>query len=792
MSGSPLTLLKASATAATIPLRPAETVMKLERLGSFHQTRLSFLRSLLRRLGREGWSVERVRWEIDARSQGVAVYEARGNGRIYSLVAFAHDLDPAKRTDRVIAEEWDATFALHDGRIGDVDIARLAANVPRQEAGRLTAAEIVMARANRSVRLFDEVVAALARGEQPAAEALDAVGYLMRTTAVYGSGKFGMADRAAISDRAELRGPFAAEMLAVWLIRAFTVDLVEHLARVRSPESAVGLDRELRRRLGVGNSTGLGMAPFVVNHPILFHRWILARETALARVRAVDGGEASPEDFARRLAAAREELAHWRVADPLQARRIDGLERDLARLQRALSDLWNADARPNDAIHRFAEAELGLEAQEFVVSLLLEAHGDLIDDLCDDMALADGDLPAIDGTASLASLASAIVEHYAHALSIDFADPKAKARFWYVSEEKLEPRLGERDAEDHSDREQPLAIARDVAALHDAISQAAPDRTVGAFLAGQPEFRHVVRRVQMVAAHPYSEIRDNLIDAAMRPIDLLRCKLSFFGATEFDPRSDRWVRISLFRNAPFPDELEAGGPQDAPEPRSAAVAIPAGKYSVNELGSLVRKAARGSGLSWGLADEAGRCAMLLAEAQRPPLAFLADHLQDHHASRLAGRLDMAGRSIVAAGPLPPCAIHVGACIGDHAALLSTGPLAIDATLHRPVLLLPFLADVSRRLGAAITVEASGVGESITPGNLAAAIERWSALAAIENPVIACDRSVPVDPDARAAPARVDVDDATWSAFEALAANTYVPRSDASRLAGAGAGLSDND
>jgi hypothetical protein len=42
----------------------------------------------------------------------------------------------------------------------------------------------------------------------------------------------------------------------------------------------------------------------------------------------------------------------------------------------------------------------------------------------------------------------------------------------------------------------------------------------------------------------------------MMPIDLLRCKLSFFGASKFDPRSDRWVRINMYQHAPFPDEFD--------------------------------------------------------------------------------------------------------------------------------------------------------------------------------------------------------------------------------------------
>ena len=31
------------------------------------------------------------------------------------------------------------------------------------------------------------------------------------------------------------------------------------------------------------------------------------------------------------------------------------------------------------------------------------------------------------------------------------------------------------------------------------------------------------------------------------PIDMLRLKLSFFGAVKFDPRSDKWLRICMFQ-----------------------------------------------------------------------------------------------------------------------------------------------------------------------------------------------------------------------------------------------------
>jgi len=75
------------------------------------------------------------------------------------------------------------------------------------------------------------------------------------------------------------------------------------------------------------------------------------------------------------------------------------------------------------------------------------------------------------------------------------------------------------------------------------------------FLMKYPEHRHTVRRLQIISDNPYSEIQDNTISSELLPIDMLRCKLSFFGAIHFDPRSDRWVRICMFKGAPYPDQM---------------------------------------------------------------------------------------------------------------------------------------------------------------------------------------------------------------------------------------------
>ena len=80
--------------------------------------------------------------------------------------------------------------------------------------------------------------------------------------------------------------------------------------------------------------------------------------------------------------------------------------------------------------------------------------------------------------------------------------------------------------------------------------------TLDKFLFQNSELRHVVRRAFIAEKFPYSEIQDNTIGEKLVPIDMLRLKLSFFGALKFDPRSDKWLRICMFQGAPLPNELK--------------------------------------------------------------------------------------------------------------------------------------------------------------------------------------------------------------------------------------------
>ncbi|MCB1809953.1 MAG: hypothetical protein KDJ99_33710, partial [Candidatus Competibacteraceae bacterium] len=187
-------------------------------------------------------------------------------------------------------------------------------------------------------------------------------------------------------------------------------------------------------------------------------------------------------------------------------------------------------------------------------SLMIEPYGELVDELADTMA--DPEMPVFNPTLQLAALCTLIEQYYDWALALDFTQPDAEHFFWYRSQEKEEPRLGERHQEPGADKEMRLGIARDVQQLYQELTAADPTESVAVFLLRQPRWRYLIRRLQLVAKHPYAEIRDNLLAADCLAVDLLRCKLSFFGAVKFDPRSDRWTRITMYQGAPCFAELK--------------------------------------------------------------------------------------------------------------------------------------------------------------------------------------------------------------------------------------------
>ena len=540
-----------------VELRDPNKIMKLSRLGSFHQSKLSFLRSFLNEF--KEWEYKRDLFNLNENGFGEAVYSFKKNKRVYSLVCFANEIKDEERSDRVIATKWDAAFTLHDGVPTKKDIERLKNEVPKQEVGRLSYKELTLSRANKSVRIYNHVVESLSKGQQPDLNLLSKVGYLYRTTAVYGSGKFGLADRFRIKNREEINGPFRLEMMLAYLVRQFTFDQVNHVAYHKNPKTAVKLDDNICKNLGIGNSTGLGMAPFIVNHPTLLNNWILSREKALKKIREIKDVESQDSDlFIDCVKKSLRNITSWNTDSEYQQKKISSLLKDVEKFLSFIDKDFNFESEyPFNKIYQWLEDNTCEECIEYIVSIMMEPYNNIVNPLVKEMSSDEEKYFNIPTQRKVEELRNIIEAKYPNILDINFEKKENNKNFWFISKNKEEPRLADRFEEHGSELEQPLAIARDIKKLYDKLLVSKNSLTIAEFLTSNSELRHVVRRAFIVEKFPYSEIQDNTIGKDLMPIDMLRLKLSFFGALKFDPRSDKWLRICMFQGAPLPNELKS-------------------------------------------------------------------------------------------------------------------------------------------------------------------------------------------------------------------------------------------
>ena len=532
-------------------------IMTLDKMGSRYPSRLSFSRSMLRRLLFDNWKISKSKFDLDDKGYGTAVYEININNNIYSLVCFSQHLDSADRSDRVIAEKWDTAYSLINGKLNDDELNRLRKNVPLQESGRNSPKELILSRANKSVRLFEYVVNCLSNGKQPDINEINKVGYLLRTTAVYGSGKFGLSDFANTKAVTEFNQPFRAEMLAVYIIREFSVELVEHVAKKQNPSKAIALENNIKQHLGIGNSTGLGMAPFIIKHPKLINKWMKQYTQSLDNIVNKNVEIEKLNTYFELLEKALLYLKEVTTFDEYQitknSKTVEDLKKYISHIKKfqkkRVTDLQWID------LIKFTSNKCNYDTQEIAKVQLLELYPEISEELAEDMS--DVEEMGINESQTLKQLNAIIEKDYQWALKVDFSNKNNDYLFWYISAAKLEPRLGERYNEEGSELEQHLGIAKMVQQLHTLIQEENLDLSVAEYLALNPEFRGIIRRIQSLEQYPFAEVQDNILSKKTIPINMLRFKLSFFGANRYDPKSDRWLRVSFFSGAPFLSNLNA-------------------------------------------------------------------------------------------------------------------------------------------------------------------------------------------------------------------------------------------
>ena len=526
-------------------LRAPEVVMQPAMMGAARLTRYSFSRTMLRRAVREGWTARRTRFECDADGRGESVYEIDAEGHTLSFVAFTTTIDESEHTDRVIAERWEIAGALVEGEPSGEFLDELRRQVPRQEAGRFDPRVLVLTRGNRSVRFFDYLIDVLAGGSQPDPDLVADAGYIVRSTAFYANGKYGMRSFEGYPDGHPLAVAYRAQFVCAWLFRELGYDLVEHCARARGGDGAVGFDERWRRYFGLGNATGLGLVPFAFKHPRVIHTWVSIREMALADVRSLPGDGDRLDRLDRWIRRAHDHFVHGTDDDCEPFLNSVDVASVVLQVGEAF-DRCRREKLPFDALYRWAQ-DRGPETAELVVSLLLELH-EADDELIDEMLAVDEHCP-LDPAVTVGQLRTLLASRFGWLDQLDLDHEGADAWWWVISDNTEEPRRVRRDRLEPACRDVAIDVALRLQRLRTALGGYDDATSVNRVLSEHPEHRLAAERLS-ASIGDYTEPRDNPCAADYLPLLLQRFQLAMYGMDNFKPKSTDWLRVTLFQGAP--------------------------------------------------------------------------------------------------------------------------------------------------------------------------------------------------------------------------------------------------
>jgi hypothetical protein len=552
----------ASGGAAIAP-RPGATLMTPARLAAIQPSRVSGARAFMNKMVRERWDISVERFDIDENASGTFVYSIKSPDREFSFIGFSFPPSRTARTGRIIGRAWDMMGTLNEGPATEADIESARVELPKLYTGRATPNALIWCRSNRSMRVFDQTLDALAEGRQPDVSVLSEVCYLMRNTGLDGNGTFGTRSFPSLGADHPLGGVLQAQLLTAYLMREYSCDLVEHLARLKSAK-AVRLDPAIRRFLGVGNGSALGLIFFIQKHPRLIDALLSARETAIAAARALpleqdDTRIAQIIELVRRaIVFRRQDKMVYEAFTSSQT-----VAADLETVAEALETLRQTGLvdgerfiAPLDALARRFENTLSPEASETFLSLLMELVPEVADAAV--AAIRAPDEFFVNAVETAGELLGFVRDEYAWALETDMSHPDAYRYVWYKSETAEEPRRGARE-EVPDARDLGLDICGDVQALARDLEAVDAGLPVSRFLLKHPQHRHIVSRVQSLRGLAYHTPRANINAESFVPIDLVRLmNVGIHGIDKTRDFLNRNLRGVLYHGAPTPQDIRTG------------------------------------------------------------------------------------------------------------------------------------------------------------------------------------------------------------------------------------------
>lgn len=213
-------------------------------------------------------------------------------------------------------------------------------------------------------------------------------------------------------------------------------------------------------------------------------------------------------------------------------------------------------------------------------------------------------------------------------------------------------------------------------------------------------------------------------------------------------------------------------------------------HSLNEIEAMSKRAARGAGLAWGLAEEAAKGTRWLSAFSFPGTEMLAGllALNDRLPAVDFSPATLTGRWSAPAGRMSP--LIAGAAMSDCAIRMEAGQVIEMENVSFPLLVVPFAGGAALRLGVPVSASWEGV-KLTTDGQRLCVQGARDAILTMHATQLSC--AAPAAMTGQSEPVmRADVDEAAWAKLGEFAHRTYAPATESSRLLGAGSGLSDND
>ncbi|MEU6408285.1 hypothetical protein [Microbispora sp. NPDC046933] len=541
-------------------------VMDARRLGALQPTRLSASRAFINTMIRDGWTIEQDYLELDPHGNGRARYTVNTpQGRI-TFLGWLNQPVAGNRTGRIVGTSWDMIGSLVDGIATDEQVEVTGREIHKLYEGRAPEGTLVWFRSNQSLRIFQHVRESLAAGRQPDAAAIKKVGYLMRNTGLDGNGTFGTTSFQAIPAGHPLSTSYFAQMLAAYLMRELSVDVVEELARIDNPRGAVRLSRETRSVIGVGNGSALGLVMFVYNRPRLIHAYLAAYVEALEHVLSepIDAGDPRYETLERLL----DRAISYRSLENTKYRVFTGGKEhaaDLRRIRTVVRAARRGELHREQgetslaAAHRTIRDRVSPDAEASFNTILLEIIPEYCDRLVRERLVFDETL-MLDPATPVSSVLKALDARFQWALQLPLNDEERRDRVWYQSRAAEEPRSGPRHEVTDAHEVVPNYPVKTRELRAELLVRPA-DEPIGVLLAARPDLEYITRLVLSLATSPYAVPHADPHDSDFVPAWLIRLMNSFVhGLDRTEDYLNRNILGLIFEGAPFRDELAGADP----------------------------------------------------------------------------------------------------------------------------------------------------------------------------------------------------------------------------------------